>query len=93
MVPARVLARIVRSPKPDRDERLAVYLETRDATDHVVVYSITRDQWRVEPHRPLMNRTRRADQHEAAEIHQALLDLGEKVIVQSGAHQKYRTWE
>jgi hypothetical protein len=77
-----VLIRITTSPVTERDELLAVYVDSRTTSDpSVVVYSVTRDEWRVEHHRRLMWRTRRVTPDERARAVEALALVGERVRV------------
>jgi len=59
-----------------------VFCETRTAEGQAdVVYSVTGDSWRVEPHRALMCRTRRATLHQVADARERLADMGQRVTV------------
>jgi hypothetical protein len=70
------------SPVYDRDELLAVYVDSWTTTDpSVVVYSVTHDEWRVEHHRRLMWRTRRVSPDERARAVEVLAHLGEHVRI------------
>jgi len=81
----RVLIRVIISPHAQRGERLAVYVDSRTVGNPaVLVYSLTADRWRVEPHRQLMWRSRRGTPTERAEAHETLEQIGESVrILQS----------
>jgi len=81
----RVLIRVIISPHAQRGERLAVYVDARTVGNpSVLVYSLTHDHWRVEPHRQLMWRSRRGTPTERAEAHETLVQIGEHVrILQS----------
>jgi hypothetical protein len=82
----QVLIRVARRPREARGERLALYLTTRTATDpSIVVYSFRTDQFRVEEHRALMDRTRRANPTEMSEAIEALALIGEDVQVLQSA--------
>jgi len=79
---SRVMVRIVKTPPADRGEVLAVYVDSRTLTDpDEVVYSVTRDAFRVEHHQRLMWRTRPATSNQAADAQDRLADIGEKVTV------------
>lgn len=82
----RVLIRVVVSPHVDSGELLAVYVDTRRRSHpDEVIYSFAREAWRVEHHRHLMWRTRRATPFEVAEARMQLELLGEKVRVLQAA--------
>jgi len=84
--PPRVLIRIVKSPVEERGELVAVYVDSRTASDpNVLLYSVTNDQWRVEHHRRLMWRTRRASPTERAIALETLTQIGERVRILSAA--------
>ena len=73
------------SPDPARlpGELVAVFIETRTLTDpDELVYSVTGDAYRVEPHKKLMWRTRPATDTQVAEVQPMLARmLGESVTV------------
>jgi hypothetical protein len=82
MAPTRVLVRRITKPltASEQDELLAVMVDTRSETDpSVAIYSITHDLWRVEPHRKLMQRSRRADPSECEQARWQLEMIGEHV--------------
>jgi hypothetical protein len=83
MLPTRFLIRRVKRPRTprERDELLAIQLDTRTARDPtVVVYSITHGAWRTEHHRRLMQRTKRATPEESATARQELEAIGETAV-------------
>jgi hypothetical protein len=87
--PPKILARARKYPKEHRGELIAMYIETRDQTDHVVCYSLARGEFSVEQRQTMMWKTRRAEPHEQATILAALQDIGEVVIIKTNAHQSY----
>jgi hypothetical protein len=80
---SRVMLRVVQTPPADRGELLAVFIDSRTLTDpDEVVYSVTGDAYRVEPHKKLMWRTRPATDAQVAEAQPMLARmLGESVTV------------
>ena len=79
---SRVLVRVVRYPLDVRGEVLAVYIDSRTMTDpDEVVYSFARGEFRVEPHRRLMQRTRPATDTQTAEAQARMVEIGERVTV------------
>jgi len=91
--PPKILARVLKYPKEKRGDLIAIYIETRDQTDHVVCYSVARGEFSVEKRQAMMWKTRRAEPHEQARILAALRDIGETVIIKTNAHQSYGTRE
>jgi hypothetical protein len=76
----------VTAPQDQRGELLAVYVDSRTVSDpQVVVYSLTKDEWRVEHHRRLMWHTRRASPIERAEAMEVLARMGEVVRILQAA--------
>jgi hypothetical protein len=60
-VAERVVIRVVKTPQSQRGEILALFVHSRMPDDASgVVYSLTRQQFRVEPYRKIMWRTTRA---------------------------------
>ena len=93
--PTRVLIRVVASPKADRGECLAVLIDERQADGAVLVYSLTRAEYRVEPHRQLQWRTHRASLLQTDDVREQLahLGLGEIVILQGAYGKRVRADE
>jgi len=76
----RVLIRLVTSPHDARGELLVVYVDSRTVSSpEVCVYSVTKDEWRIEHHRHLMWRTHRANPTEREIARQSLDQMGEQV--------------
>jgi hypothetical protein len=85
-VSPRVLIRLVRSPLADRGELLVVHVDTRTISNpEVLVYSVTRSEWRVEHHRHLMWRTKRANLSQRADAADALSQMGIAVRILQAA--------
>ena len=79
---SRVLIRVLKSPVTERGELLALYIDSRTAHDeHEVVYSITKGTYRVEHHRRLMWKSRRASIDEVERARDHLLHMGEIVLI------------
>lgn len=86
-----MLVRIVTKPQDAKGERLAIYVDSRTVSDPtVLVYSITRDEWRTEHHRRLMWKSRRASPTESAEAKETLAQIGESVRVLQSDKQRGR---
>jgi hypothetical protein len=82
----RVLVRVVTIPHDERGEVLVVYVETRTVSDPaVVVYSLTNDEWRVEHHRHLMWRSRRASIQERTQVADLLRVMNQEVRILQAA--------
>jgi len=80
---SRIMLRVVQTPPAFRGELVAVFIDSRTLTDpDELVYSVTGDAYRVEPHKKLMWRTRPATDTQVAEVQPMLARmLGESVTV------------
>ena len=84
--PVAILVREIRSPLRERGEVLAVFVGTRTLNDpSVLVYSVTRDEWRVEHHRHLLWRSKRAALTDRNRTFAVLTEMGERVRIVSAS--------